>query len=332
MLLTVSDLRQRQSLSLEEKIAHSKAKIREFYNYFCGDVVISFSGGKDSTVLLHLARSVYPDIPAVFCDTGLEYPEIRKFVKTFDNVDIVRPTMPFPEVIEKYGYPLVSKEIAKWIYEYRHTKSEKLKHTRIYGDKKHGWSGKHGQIPLKWRILIESNIKIADYCCYALKKAPLRKYAKETGRKNIVGTLAADSHRRQTAYLQTGCNNFKSGKSVPLSIWYEQDILAYIKAFNLPVCSVYGELQDNGGKLCFLGCQHTGCLFCGFGVHMESYPNRFQQLHETHPKLWDYCINKLGLGKILDYIHIPYKSHGILKQQTIEDFIHEGADNASQAH
>ena len=77
---------------------------------------VSFSGGKDSTVLLHIARSIYPDIPAVFSNTGLEYPEIQRFVKSFDNVDIVTPSMRFDDVIATYGYPLIGKEVAEAIY------------------------------------------------------------------------------------------------------------------------------------------------------------------------------------------------------------------------
>lgn len=78
--------------------------------------VVSFSGGKDSTVLLHLCRKLYPNIPAVFSNTGLEYPEIQSFVKKHDNVKIVRPKMQFSEVISTYGYPLIGKEVAEAIY------------------------------------------------------------------------------------------------------------------------------------------------------------------------------------------------------------------------
>ena len=88
----------------------------DWYQHYDGNVCVSFSGGKDSTVLLHIARQMYPDIPAVFSNTGLEYPEIQKFVKSFDNVDIVTPSMNFGEVISTYGYPLIGKEVAEAIY------------------------------------------------------------------------------------------------------------------------------------------------------------------------------------------------------------------------
>ena len=117
MTHTIQELEIRRALPLEQKIIMSKQRIREWVNYWGLDgVYISFSGGKDSTVLLHIARSIYPDIKAVFVDTGLEYPEIRDFVKTFDNVDIIRPKMNFRQVIDKYGYPFISKEVSECVY------------------------------------------------------------------------------------------------------------------------------------------------------------------------------------------------------------------------
>ena len=113
---TISDLHQMQSLPLQAKIRMTENRIREWVNEFGEDGVhISFSGGKDSTVLLHIARKMYQDIKAVFVDTGLEYPEIRAFVKTFENVDIVKPKMNFKEVIQKYGYPFISKEVSECV-------------------------------------------------------------------------------------------------------------------------------------------------------------------------------------------------------------------------
>lgn len=100
-------------MPLNTKVRLTQQRIREWVNKFGIDhVYVSFSGGKDSTVLLHIARQMYPEIKAVYSDTGLEYPEIRNFVMTFDNVDIVKPKINFKDVIKKYGYPVVSKETA----------------------------------------------------------------------------------------------------------------------------------------------------------------------------------------------------------------------------
>ena len=120
-------LKDLQAMPLDMKVAHTKARIREWVReYGIDGVFVSFSGGKDSTVLLHIARQMYPNIKAVFIDTGLEYPEIRRFVKTFDNVEILRPKMSFVDVIKKYGYPIISKEIAECVYGARRFLEEQL--------------------------------------------------------------------------------------------------------------------------------------------------------------------------------------------------------------
>ena len=112
------ELQQKQSLPLNLKISLTKARIRQWINEYGEDgVYVSFSGGKDSTVLLDLVRQDYPEVKAVFLDTGLEYPEIRDFVKTFDNVDWIKPKMNFREIIDKYGYPMIGKEVSECIYE-----------------------------------------------------------------------------------------------------------------------------------------------------------------------------------------------------------------------
>ena len=121
--MTIGDLRQKQALPLEAKIIASKQRIKEWYEYWNGDVYVSFSGGKDSTVLLDLVRRVYPDVPAVFSDTGLEFPEIREFVKSFDNVEWVKPKMSFIQILSTYGYPIISKQISLRVHQARHSKT-----------------------------------------------------------------------------------------------------------------------------------------------------------------------------------------------------------------
>lgn len=106
-----------QALPLYLKVKLTKRRIRDWINEYGEDgVYVSFSGGKDSTVLLNLVREDYPRVPAVFCDTGLEYPEVRNFVKKHDNVVWLKPKMTFKQVVEKYGYPMISKEVAECVW------------------------------------------------------------------------------------------------------------------------------------------------------------------------------------------------------------------------
>ena len=306
-------LKLRQALPLDLKIRLTQRRIAEWVNFHgVNNVYVSFSGGKDSTVLLHLVRSLYPEVKAMFVDTGLEYPEIRNFVKETPNVDIFRPEKNFKQVIEEYGFPIISKEVSECVdqarkalttgkYPYR---LQKLRGTAL---DKEGKPSKYNQ--KKWEFLLDAPFKISNQCCNVMKKGPAHKYNKETGRVPMIGTLAEESRLRTQQYLKSGCNGFnnKIPTSNPLAFWTEQDILMYLKEFNVSYASVYGEIkQDENGKYYTTGCQRTGCMFCGFGCHLEKEPNRFQKLAITHPKQYDYIINKLGFGEVLDFINVKY--------------------------
>lgn len=286
------------------KIGITQTRIIEWYEHYKGKVYISFSGGKDSTVLLDLARRIYPNIEAVYVDTGLEYPEIRDFVKTKENVTWLKPEITFNKVIEKYGYPIISKDISEKV---------KLNRSKPDGCTKDMFEGV-GQYQnsfynlSKYKYLIDAPFKISDSCCDVMKKRPLKKFQKESGKFPIIGTMAYESRQRKNKWLQQGCNGFamKSPISQPLSFWTEQDVLTYLKDFNIPYCPIYGDIETKKDKLKMTGEQRTGCMFCMFGINSDKSPNRFQRMKETHPKQYDYCINKLGLGKVLDYIGVPY--------------------------
>ena len=305
--ITEGVLAQRQALPLEQKVILSQARIREWYSHFDGEVYLSFSGGKDSTVLLDLIRNtpgVY-DVPAVFCDTGLEYPEVRAFA--ISKADIVlKPEMTFKAVIEKYGYPVISKEQALYIRQYRHSKSEKLRRLRWEGYPPNG----NFAISKKWRRLVDAPFEISEKCCDVMKKAPFKKYEKESGRVPYIATMAEESRLRYQEYLQHGCNAFdnKRRKSTPLGFWTEQDIIGYMRESGIEYASVYGDIVEIdlfGDELALTGCSRTGCMFCMFGAHLEPQPNRFQLMRRTHPKQYEYCMSNLGLATVLDYIGIP---------------------------
>lgn len=295
-------LKQKQSLPLKAKIRLSEVRIKQWYDYWCGQVYVAFSGGKDSTVLLHIVRSLYPKTKAVFFDTGLEYPETRQFVKTVDNVEWLKPKMSFREVIGKYGYPVISKEQARYINDCQNaTENNKITvRRRLTGINRNGIQTKKSMISKKWIRLVNAPFKISGKCCDIMKKYPALSYQRKTKTYPYVGTMASDSSMRQRVYLKTGCNAYNTKQSKPLSVWLEKDIWDYINKYKVRYNSIYDT-----------GVQNTGCVFCMFGVHLEKKPNRFQLLNKTHPKLYDYCINKLGCGNVLDYIGVEYENNGL---------------------
>lgn len=323
---TNGDLKEMQEWDLDHKISVSLTRILEFYNRFPDKIYVAFSGGKDSTVLLHLTRRLYPGTPALFIDTGLEYPEIREFVKTIDNVIFGYPCKwdrkkreytrtSFREVIEENGYPVISKEVGDVIEAARrNVVTGKLTYRveRINGTALDKNGNKSRYNCNKWKYLLDAPFKISSKCCDIMKKAPSKKFARENGMCQIVGTMASESRLRKQEWLRNGCNiiDSKEPKSRPISFWTEQDILEYIKRYSLPYASVYGDIvQDKNGKYHTTGCQRTGCVFCGFGCHLEKEPNRFQRLKETHPGLWEYCMKPweeggLGMEEVLKFIGV----------------------------
>jgi 3'-phosphoadenosine 5'-phosphosulfate sulfotransferase (PAPS reductase)/FAD synthetase len=328
------DLKQMQSLPLEVKIRMTQRRIRDWYDYWNGDVYVSFSGGKDSTVLKHIVDGMYDDVPAVFVNTGLEYPEIQQFVREIkdgkydcfnSNVEMVRPKMRFDEVIKEYGYPVISKAVAHNVAVARRNPDGKVAKNIMFNPDRTGLFNHY-----KWNFLINAPFLVSEKCCDVMKKKPSKKYAKETGRKVILGTMAHESKTRYSSWLKNGCNAFDSSNpsSQPMSFWTEQDVLHYIKRFDVPYCPVYGEIRvkrdpeveenqinlidylgdyEPEDTLETTGCTRTGCMFCMFGCHLEKEPNRFQQMKITHPKQYGYCMDKLGLKEVLEYIGVPYE-------------------------
>lgn len=279
-----------------------------------GQVYLSFSGGKDSTVLRHIVKSLYEDVPAVFVDTGLEYPEVRKFATQHADV-VLRPKMRFDEVIKTYGYPVATKRVADAVEGARRnpnsTRAQQMRGE--YGGRRDGKQSKFSYT--KWLYLMDAPFKISAKCCDVMKKQPIKKYGKETGRMPIIGTLASESQARKAEWFKSGCNAFNSPypTSRPLSFWTEQDILQYIKEHDLQYASVYGDIvEDDAGQLRTTDCDRTGCMFCCFGCHLEDAPNRFQRMKETHPRQYEYCMRPieekgLGLQEVLDYIGVDYQ-------------------------
>lgn len=285
---------------LDSKLEHAESVIVQYHDFMEGNIHVSFSGGMDSTVLLHIVRSLYPHTPAVFTNTGLEYPEIVSFVRNTENVAIVSPNVSFRDVLTEEGYPFPSKRVSKMVRILREGKPNTINTRRLYatGIKANGDYAGMWKLPKKWEFLLRAPFLVSDRCCDLLKKGPLKEYAKLHGSSPMVGFTKSEGNSRNMSVVVSGCNTLKRGGlgvSRPLLTWTKQDILAYVDHYGVPYSSIYDT-----------GISRTGCCFCGFGVHLEGSINRFHQMRETHPKMYDYCISKLGVGSILSYCGVGY--------------------------
>lgn len=319
-----------QSLSLDSKKRMSNQRIDGWFEEFGDDVYLSYSGGKDSTVCLELVAQYCKmngyKLHVAFCDTGLEYPEIRKFAEYNTkrvaekygieiSFDRLRPDMNFRQVIIEYGYPIISKEVSKIIYGARHSKDKKQSYiNKLRGLNPDGSFSEYKQRYKKYEILLQAPFEISNRCCEKMKELPAARYEAKTGRKPIVGTMAEESKQRLDAWCKTGCNAFDSDRpmSKPISFWTEQDVLKLIVNEGLEIASVYGNIVPDYEKIGTIegqiefsdigfgdmderplkttGCTRTGCIFCGYGCHRDRGITRFQRLKETHPKLYAHCI------------------------------------------
>ena len=318
-------LRQRQSLDLEAKVNLTKKRIREWHDHWDGDVYVAFSGGKDSTVLLDLVWSMYPKVPAVFSNTGLELKQIKEFVKfTTDKgvtsivdgkriyrkgtIERVIPEMDFRTVTKTHGFAAVSKKTALMLRILQRGDDPKWHNT--YNLHKTGYNskGKYSSIwklPKKYEHLIDSGVKFSEKCCDELKKKPFKRYEKKTGLRPIQGIMADEGGMRGR---KETCNVFEGALKIssPMLFWKESDVWDYIKTRRLRIAKPYLTQVNDEGKI-LEPMDRTGCAFCMFGVHMEKgRHNRFQSLYHRDKRMWDTAVNKLGCGKVLDLIDVKY--------------------------
>ena len=287
-----AELRRLQHQPYEWKVEHALDVIREFVEHEgVNGVYVSFSGGKDSLVLLHLVRSIYPDVPAVFAYTGIEFPEQVKFVRTFPNVTEVYPVKHFPKIINEDGIVYPSKEVAMYIKAAKGGATYAV--NGLKGLDKDGEENRYKSRFKKWAYLMDCGVKISPDCCELMKERPMRDYEKQNGKSPIIGTRAEESFRRAVGWMKSGCNSFAGNraKSTPLSLWVESDVWRYIDENGIKLSPMYTD----GGM------SRTGCMFCPVPIAHGNYKN-IEYARTHHPKMYETMMIKHGLKAMLDKV------------------------------
>ena len=315
-------LKDLQALPLDMKVALTKQRIREWVREYGVDgVFISFSGGKDSTVLLHICYELYGNqIPAIFSNTKNEFSSIIKQVRDtkewYKNVHTVMSDKSIGDVIKEHGYPVVSKKVSRMLRDLQNPTEKNAISRNLYltGIKQDGTKTGHFKLAEKHRYLLDAKFTISEKCCDELKKKPMKSYEKETGRKPIIATLAAESKMREQSYLIHGCNNYVKEASTPMGFWLEQDVLQYILENNIKIADVYGEVKvdknlDGSTRIYTTGEDRTGCVACILGMENERKleKNRIQRLYDIEPKKYYYVVDTLGFKDVLEFMNYNYK-------------------------
>lgn len=303
---------------LDQKINHALKRIKEFYKSQDGQVYVAFSGGKDSTVLLHLVRSLYPNVIAVFSNTTNEFVEILEFVRVTENVHTVNPKISFNETVRQFGFPLVSKKVSRAITDLKNPKPSNYNTRKMYmtGEKRDGTFTKNFKLARKWKPLIRAPFDITNKCCDILKKEPLHRYEKESGLRPFVGTQTGEGASRKLSWIESGCNMLTGkAQSKPLSIWSEEDIWEYLRRFDVPYSAIYDDIIDREtGEVIISGEKRTGCAYCAFGAHLEKKDimdhNRFERLKHRKPKQFKKMMelenNGISFTEALEFIKVDH--------------------------
>ena len=295
------ELRELQAKPYEWKVKHAKDVVREFVEHEGGEehVFVSFSGGKDSLVVLHIVRSLYPNVKAVFANTGIEFPEQVKFVRTFENLVELHPLKHFPQIIKDEGIVFPSKEVAMYVRDAK--KGQKYATNGFKGLDPRGNPCRYKERLKKYEYLIDCGVKISPDCCMLMKEKPVINLEKKTNSHSIIGTRAEESFRRAVGWMKSGCNSFKGQRHVskPLSLWTEQDVLRYIVENKIQLSPMYGEIKKTDNKYYLTGCARTGCMFCPVPIaHGDLRNVEYARIH--YPKMYETFMIKFGLKEMIE--------------------------------
>lgn len=327
----------KQKMDYDFKVKYAEVRAKEFYYHpeIAGQCYVAV-GGLDSITLLLFLRHIGIDVPAVSVSV-LEDKSIQKVHKQL-GVESLKPLKSKVEVIREFGWPVLSKEIAGKISLLQHPseKNATVRHaiitgeTGAYGGYRKGtrmklskkWLEKFGgyENETEGTAYQKPDFLVSDKCCYYLKEKPCSDYAKSSGRFPYMGLMASEGGRRQKALMLNGCNYISPGtkRSCPFAIFSRQDLLQLALDLKAPVPEIYGEIvRDSDGALRTTKAQRTGCSMCGFGIHLERRPHRFDLLWQSNPKEWEMWMTHVdrlpdgawyGWGHVLDYIGVSWRN------------------------
>lgn len=332
--------KQKQLIPYKGKLSYAAVRIRSFISE-CNqqglDCHVSV-GGLDSITLLCYIRSLGYDesyIPAVSV-SALEDKSIQKVHEQLGVIKVA-PYKSKIEILNEFGFPVLSKEIAAKIETLANPtpKNKTVRHAIITGE-----TGEYGgfrtgtrmKLSQKWLELFGGYenenegvnyqippFKVSSKCCYYLKEKPVDDWAKEHNSVPFLGLMACEGGRREKSLMINGCNYFGKDtiRSAPFAIFLREDLLQLALDLKVPVPEIYGEIKRGfDGKLYTTKAQRTGCSMCGFGIQLESRPHRFDRLREHNPKEWEFWMYRcckdehgkpFGWGKVLDYIGVSWE-------------------------
>ena len=338
--MNIGEFLQKQSLPYAQKVMHAKRRAWEFYDKITGEgkeCHVSV-GGLDSITLLVFLRSIgIDDIPAISVsvleDKGNQ--EVHKQL----GVISIKPYMGKAQVLQQLGFPVVSKAKANKISYLLQPDAEKQTfiHAIMTGDMGKQGGYKHSdriKLQDKWIKLFGGNYRnmrpdleirpapdfqVSSRCCYYMKEKPCDDWAKTHNSVPYLGLMASEGGQREMALIKNGCNYYgkSTTRSCPFAIFTRQDLLQLAVDLDVPVPRAYGEIaRKPDGTLYTTRAQRTGCSMCGFGIHIEKRPHRFDRLREDNPKEWEYWMyrcctdangEKYGWGRVLDWIGVEWE-------------------------
>lgn len=321
---------QRQSLPYEAKLVHAEKVAYEFRDWAIGNnknLCVSI-GGLDSLTLYKFLIKLGIDATPVSVSV-LEDITIQRIHRDIPGMVFLKPIMSKVDVIKQFWFPVISKEKAGKIEMLQNPtdKNTTVRHAIMTGEtgKQGGFrKGTRMRLPQKWLNLFggpenesygtsykTAPFKVSNKCCYYLKEKPCNDWQKNNNMVPYLGMMASEGGQREKALFKNGCNYFGKTvvRSAPFAIFHRQDLLRLAVELEVPVPEIYGSIETQvDGTLHTTKAQRTGCSMCGFGIHIEKRPHRFDRLRETNLKEWEFWMYQIGWGEVLNYIGVEWET------------------------